>query len=777
MPAPRHPTHAQYQQQDDAAPAFSKGKGAQHYQQPADGLAISYEQHSQPLYHADESERAMGWDRNDLPIPRNVTKGGFLAAYDPQTDSSNRVDSVFDAYADMYADMEGEEDDEQQQEEQGGVEYDSSAHHDAQPPLEDYNSQPQAREPWDQRGKNGLYGGGGRGADDRETGWVSNYGLGGRAAGVEEDLRYEEEQAGRTARLDSRDTYRGGRRRSSSGTEHSSYGPVTPTNDSFSGPAGGPHIANHESGYRHGNSPPSTQEIKPSSKLSFSHPPPMPDNTQPPTSPPTTLKKKTPPPKASGVPVPLVNPMQQADTSLLNTTRRKSAFKWNRSKKTPVISNPILPDGFVESLGMETFALTPGCSAPNHLLQQSAASSSANLGSDHDSSASSVKSGKKDQKDQNRAPRPRKISNRPNFLPALKLGAPDLNVPISHPDGTSSLPRPTESPIPTPVRLPLNALRHSSGDERNSSDYSHEISDAFRRLSRDSEVSYAPSSKTLASAEKTRRLYFNGIREERARQADQEVQANRAPILANAPAVPAMPTRYQDEVESPAPSQSTTRHGSTDSAFRNPWGPNSGARQSGGSFHSNNGAGNRRSFGTPQGFNTEPRGSISSHRTINQQPYRPKSFTRPKSHTAPVIEASDSRESSNYGGGEEERQRQGSTSSAYSENSNINDYLSSSSDNEDIYSSYTSQPQQPLHNTQPLRRKSLAPTATAPLNLNRRQPQEEKVVPSAQGTTGPSGGFNNWGHREEAGSAPFGGFGARADPDIIGATGFRNPFG
>lgn len=718
--------------------------------------------------------------------------------------------------------MSGDEE-EAEEEEQQGQQQEEQSEDDAQSQLEDYASQPQAREPWDQRGKNGLYGGGGRGADDRETGWVTNYGIGGGAtqasSGVEEDLRYDGgREEGRTQRMSSRGTFRAARRRSSSGTEHSSYGPVTPTNTSFSGPSGGPQIVNPESGYRL-PPPPTTKTTEsqpPPLKHSYSNPaPPMPEQTQPPLSPPSTLKKKTSPSSnkvvASGVPItPLVNPMQHVDTTLLNTTRRKPAFKWTgRSKKAPTISAPILPEGFVESLGMDTFALTPGCAGPNHLLHSGASSTSDAGVSDRDSSASSIKSGSK--KDQDRAPRPRKIPNRANFLPALKLGSSALNLSLS----SSSSPEPTSSsppapvpapiivpahnarlngpsPLPTPVRLPLNALRNSttsSGNEHDSSDYSHEISDAFRRLSRESDVSYAPSSKTIASAEKTRRLYFNGIREERARQADQEVQANRGVVPANAPAIPAIPTRYQDEVDH-SPSQNTpvNRHGSADSAFRNPWGATA-SRNSGGSFQHSTPV-NRGSHG----FNGADRhGSISSHRTIGQRP--PSAAYQPKTaFAAPLVEQSDSQDSYTYGYGasrsasgseeerraERERERQGSTSSAYSENSNINDYLSPDPqvvEDQDSFRSTPSPSPFQQQQTAPLRRGSVLPSSysnsisTAPLNFSKRPQQEERVHPSAQGTTGPSGGFNNWGHREEERAAP------RSEPEQIGGTGFRNPFG
>ena len=817
MPAPRHVESRQQQPQQyhdqNAVEVGSKLKSDFNRFKPATGLDISYEGRDDTSYYADESERAMGWDKvrlcagqarneeaglilcagqqRDMPVPRNIGNKVFRPAYDPETDTSNRIDSVFDVYADMYAEQDAEQD------EDGDVaNYYGTAIPEEDEDEEEYASPPQAREPWDQRGKNGLYGGGGRGADDQETGWVSNYGPG-RESGVEEDLRFDEQQdTPRTQRTDSQATHRDERRRSSSDTEHSSYGPVTPTNTSFSGPAGGPHIAQADSGYRSHGSPSSTK-AKDSHATGFSHPPPMPHQSAivipTPTSPSTLKKKAAPPSKSSAPAAPAVDPMQRVNTSLLQSAQKKKStgFKWTgRSKKAPVISKPILPDGFVESLGMETFTLTPGCSAPNHLLHQpslamSRPSNSAGS-SEHGSSAGSVKSGgRKD------APRPRKIPNRPNFLPALKLGEPvDMSVPISHPDGTSSLPR-EESPLPTPVRLPLAALRNSSGssEEQRSSAYSHEVNDAFRRLSRDSEVSYAPSTNTIASAEKTRRLYFNGIREDRARQADQEVQANRGPVLANAPAIPPIPSRYADEVESPQHSTPVNRHGSTDSGFRNPWGPASGTRTSGGSFNIPGHRGSKSSM--PKGWTGEPRSSTNSGGTIHQFS---SSYT-PHSLSAPIVESSVSQDSYIPAQQDEDsdahlrEDRQGSTSSAYSEYStattpdyptHVQDFPTTPSPppTQPLYSSF------PMAGQQPHRRGSLVPPSqahggtpiaqTAPLKL-RRQQNEDRVLPSAQGATAPQGGFNNWGHQEGEGySFPPQ---QQQQPREIGTTGFRNPFG
>lgn len=626
-----------------------------------------------------------------------------------------------------------------------------------------------ASRPWDTRGETGLYGGGGRGADDKETGWVSNYALGSPdARGPEEDLTYEEEHR-RTDRVGSKDTFRtatSGLRKSSSGTTQSSLGPVTPKSSTFTG-RDVPHI------YYGAMTPAATPE-RHEVKLERYEQKSVPQVTRLPISPPispkidgerlrkkpSTIQKAA--PQISAPIMTAVNPDPSA-MAAPPMARRKSAFsKWtSKSKKTPKISAPILPDGFVESLGMETIALTPGVKLPIRHLINGSPTIEQHSASDpgRHSPAPSIKQSKRGKKEREKekeeqarvadvqkekVARAAKVPARSQFgLTSLKLGAPDLNVPIQHPDGTSSLPRPHEKSMTTPTRA-LDALRQAqsssgsgAGPGRTSSTYSSEVSDAFRRLSHESDASYAASANTFASAEKTRRLYFNGIREELARNSDQEVQANRAPAVTNAPSVPPLPSRYVEEEHSTPLSQSTAKattppaisgQGGSQDGFRNPWGGG------GGSDHSSLNATpvHRSSFDRKQ-----------SVATINASRHNPYNS---------VYSAADTRSSmaSSHSPAPPEEHR-GSTSSAYSEYSNLDQYYSPAPEEE-----------QRLHSTQPLQfnrgpaaRKDLAP------NQNRPESAAGSIV---------------WGSKENSkpsvvGQPVLGG----GEP--LGGSMFRNPFG
>ncbi|KAL8292655.1 hypothetical protein RQP46_001267 [Phenoliferia psychrophenolica] len=522
------------------------------------GLAISYDFEapqappptSSSSHHRQQMRAdSMGWDdSHDIPVPRDVTNKPFVQAYDPTTNTSSRVDSVLDAYSNMYSDFAEDEEDER----------------DAEPEPE-----AQRREPWDTRGKTGLYGGGGRGADDSETGWVLDYSTdstpshqASRGRSGEEDLRYSDPA---TPKSRSQDFGYGDssdeRRRSSSGTTQSSYGPATPVNSAFDPMAGyqdsspyrpivakapaplpsrihrpsltpdHPVMKNNRTraSFSNGPLPPHPSSSAPSSSSRAparqseptrpydSRPPPAPPRAEfvrQPISPPragdtSRLQKRSPPsvnrrPSISA-PIPSPpSPQRPPDTTSPRATedvkRRKSVsagFKFGRSKKAPTISAPILPEGFVEALGMETFALSPGCSPPDHNTSPRA---------------------KKMAKDAAPAPRPRKQQ-----LPGAMPGSPRPNTTVG-----SFAPRPPPQQ-PKQARPATDMYRSDHPAPGPAISITpHDDHDAFRRLSQNSDTSsHAPS--VAAPGEADRRQYFKGLRDDRSRQPT-EVQANRGSI-------------------------------------------------------------------------------------------------------------------------------------------------------------------------------------------------------------------------------------------------------
>ncbi|KAM0752236.1 hypothetical protein T439DRAFT_355103 [Meredithblackwellia eburnea MCA 4105] len=484
-----------------------------------EGLAISYDLSPPPpsTYfnndHLGMNQAAMGWEKNDVPIPRdNARKKPFTKAYDPVSDTSTRLDSVLDAYANMYVDYAQED----------------------SPVVATPEPEVQRREPWDTRGKTGLYGGGGRGADDSETGWVSDYAMQRKDSRQgEEDLQYEDAPTPKMHNgtfTDDRYGHRDERRRSSSETQ-SSYGPVTPVSATFDGyqdqpfrapvgkmptngapsrpvrgadsqPAEPVPLLNQtrnsaKSGRTRSQSRPGSRPVvAPAERPAIPTRSPASSVTAPTQSPsePGRLRKKTisqpagaphptisAPISAPQATVPPAAEVRERPVSTDEGKRRKSvtaSFRWSgRSKKAPVISNPILPEGFVESLGMETFALTPGCSAPAH---------------------DAPPKQKKKEKEATPAPRPKK---QPPVRP-------------SAPTGTAEL-----------VRTPMDALRDAGASTPN--EFRREINDAFKRLSDNSDVSYTPPS-NRSSSDQDRRKYFNNMREDMSKPAT-EVQANRGP--------------------------------------------------------------------------------------------------------------------------------------------------------------------------------------------------------------------------------------------------------
>ncbi|GAA6002374.1 hypothetical protein JCM10207_001088 [Rhodosporidiobolus poonsookiae] len=624
----------------DMVPPKSRKQQRTHDDAYPDGLAITYEMHDQqPVYRPNPAKEAMGWDQNSVPIPRNKQNGNFLSAYDAENDKSNRADSVFDAYVDMYADYSDNGEDEDLGEDAledlnipvpqtAPLRTPNSRVSEVEEDLDSYDHS-QAREPWDERGKTGLYGGGGRGANDRETGWVREYAFSPPQAsntGFEEDLSLDDEDVGPKDRKGSRGTNGrrsdDGRRRSSAETASSSYGPVTPVSTSFNAASINPKYA--DSGYRSAGSPPQSTT---SARHAHSHsnassfngahrssspPPPVPAPTRPtrvspPPQPvhtidPSLVKKRAndaahpipsaPIPVGSKLPpsIPSVQPVMTADRP-----RRKSGFsKWGgRGKKTPAISAPILPEGFVESLGMETFALYPGCKPPSHAIlspvirSPSPAAAQPRAAPAPAGRAASPPSARK------AAPRPHNVGSalRPHKAPPASLALPQSD-------------RSSSPALATPVRLPLDALRDDT--DAVSEGYPE---DAFRRLSKDSDGSYAPNGSQ--STKTTHRKYFDGIRQEHARH--EEVQANRGVVPANAPVIPPVPsTRHQDSPSSynnPAPAfqspQASVRSGGSSTVgggFRDPWSGGAGASPSiRSSIHSQRTTGRRPSYAPTAG--------------------------------------------------------------------------------------------------------------------------------------------------------------------------------
>uniref|UniRef100_A0A0K3CFF4 BY PROTMAP: gi/342319862/gb/EGU11807.1/ Proteophosphoglycan 5 [Rhodotorula glutinis ATCC 204091] n=1 Tax=Rhodotorula toruloides TaxID=5286 RepID=A0A0K3CFF4_RHOTO len=308
-----------------------------------DSLAVQYELHDQqPYYQADHHDKGYEYKQDNVPIARNNAGQLFVPSFDARNDKSNRIDSVFDAYVDMYAEDEEEEDG------SGEDLRGTAAGRTRQEDLEPYESHAQSDTPWDERGKSGLYGGGGRGADDRETGWVRDYAFSPAppVSGYEEDLRFDNDDGEELQPQSSHDQHR-----QSSETSGSSTGPLTPTNGVDFSSARELALRQTQATAR---SSPRLQE--------------QPIHTVDP----ARIKKKT---IGAAIPTPSA-PMPALASSGVESARedrprvqRKTTFKLiGRSKKPPTISAPILPEGFVESLGMETFPLYPGVKPPQHAL-------------------------------------------------------------------------------------------------------------------------------------------------------------------------------------------------------------------------------------------------------------------------------------------------------------------------------------------------------------------------------------------------------------------------
>lgn len=185
--------------------------------------------------------------------------------------------------------------------------------------------------PWDSRGKTGLYGGGGRGADDKETGWVNGYSQARvfHSGGAEDHLVHQE-----------------------------------------ASPTGFPYIVDSppSSSTSPNFIPASPVPTVPFAKSSLDQAISVNYNSETNSLPLSPLR---PPPPVPSISSPVLKPHPTTPaTHTLVSARQKPTFpfSWKKSRKPPVISNPILPPDFISSLGMATFDLTPGVKPPTPIF-------------------------------------------------------------------------------------------------------------------------------------------------------------------------------------------------------------------------------------------------------------------------------------------------------------------------------------------------------------------------------------------------------------------------
>lgn len=199
--------------------------------------------------------------------------------------------------------------------------------------------------PWDERGATGLYGGGGRGADDHETGWARNFAFAPPpplVSGVEEDLRFEGDTAAAAATtpLGSPVTLDPPRIARTPSPVNSASGHLSDT-------------AHSASSIRRAREEQAEQAAS-LQQESAEQPVALPVHTIDVAQ----IKKQQ---AVSSIPTPS-EPILSAKYTTKSRPKlpRTPSLKWrSRSSKKPTISTPILPPGFVESLGMATFPLAP----------------------------------------------------------------------------------------------------------------------------------------------------------------------------------------------------------------------------------------------------------------------------------------------------------------------------------------------------------------------------------------------------------------------------------
>ncbi|GAA5882060.1 hypothetical protein JCM3774_005126 [Rhodotorula dairenensis] len=250
---------------------------------------------------------------------------------------SSRLDSVYAVYAEMYPEMDEDElalpngfvsrEDERGKTLSSYTALAATAGYSTETPTT----------PWDERGATGLYGGGGRGADDKETGWARNFAfnLPPSDSGFEEDLRFEQDTSSQAST-----PLASPRFARTPSPDRSASGHLDDTANSAS---------SLRRAREHAETPASVQHEPEPEKA---HPDDTIDVGQ--------IKKQH---VMSAVPAPPSGPVLSSPKHALKMRPklpRTPTLKWRpRSKKTLSISTPILPPGFVESLGMETFPLHP----------------------------------------------------------------------------------------------------------------------------------------------------------------------------------------------------------------------------------------------------------------------------------------------------------------------------------------------------------------------------------------------------------------------------------
>lgn len=273
---------------------------------------------------------------------------------------SSRLDSVYAVYAEMYPEMDQHEADMPSasvgfasREDERGTTISGLSTYTPQPPpstvSKNRKSGPSAT-PWDERGATGLYGGGGRGADNRETGWTRGFAFSPPppVTGCEEDLRFEEDSAcGTSTPLASPAILDNATEDGRTLSTNSSAGKLSPT-------------TSH-----------SASMLRRAREEAQLNAPTDPEDTQSPPAPArpvhtvdiAQIKRQQ---AAATMPTPS-EPMLFSKSLGKSKPKlpRAPTLRWrSRAKQGPSISNPILPPGFVESLGMQTFELHPGATPP-----------------------------------------------------------------------------------------------------------------------------------------------------------------------------------------------------------------------------------------------------------------------------------------------------------------------------------------------------------------------------------------------------------------------------